>query len=222
MPEEDKAEMRSIIDEYHKHGKKYYNIIAKPGDPNKLRRLIDSYDAKLEVEVLMLEVFEWILKANDEPNNMTYFNDMAYETFAKINDIPEDGNGGYDFPDGSPTTPAMAMNYGWFNYSGFVSMQTHMLGEMAGNFGQADYCLRHNCRKAGDINKARDNYYKNSGRFLEYLSKFFTGFAEIESRIMDLANGKLTETLFNYDSERLQPGEGNKGVRSNSGIGVLP
>lgn len=214
MPESDKAVIRNIIDEYHKNGTKYYQLIYEPTTAEKVRRLMDNYDVTLEIEQLMFDCFEWLLKADAEPGNMNYFDEMAIKRFALEHDLPEDENGNFDFPDGSPVSPGMAMRYGWFGYEGFKSMQTQWLGDVAGNFGQANYSINYDCRKPGDIKQARNNYYKETGRFLEHLGKFYSTFEEIEHRIYHLAEGRLTEILFKNGAtkERLRIGEGVEGL----------
>lgn len=215
MGKPEKAFIEKEILRYKKHAEKYYKLLSsKRGDPVKLQKMMDKYEIKVVAERKLIRAMELIIKTDAEPGNLDLFDGLAMEKFCTINEIPKDEYGNYEFSDGQPVSPLMAMRAGWFNMEGFTSTQLQWLGDTAGNFGQADYCENYKCSKPGDLEKARIQFTNETGMFLEYLGEFFVHMETHAQAFEDLAYGKLTQILFEDEQSGQSGLSAGKGAES--------
>ncbi len=172
--EEEIAVMEQQLIEYDKYIEPYYKLLNKPGcSMGKLVKMFNEYTAEtsqlLDAEKTLIEWTRKVIRACEEPFDMNFFSIEALNQFGKLNECEKDEDGNYEFMGGQPVTPDMRMMFVWYNDDDIVQNTLEYLGELGGNFGEADYSKTYSCKNANQLRIARKDFTKDVGKFPELL-----------------------------------------------------
>ncbi len=198
--EEEIAVMERQLKDYDKYIDPYYKLLNKPGcSVIKLVKILNKYTAEtsqlLDAEKILIKWAKKVIRACEEPFDMNYFSIEALNQFGESNECEKDEDGNYEFMDGQPVTPNMCMMFVWYNNNDIMQNTLEYLGELGGNFGEADFSKTYSCKNANQLRTARKNFTKDVGKFLELLGDLLE-YGMINADIIEnYSKGKLVGNI---------------------------
>jgi len=195
--EDEKAEIQRQINEYDKYLEPYYDLLTTNGcNLSKLNILLDKYTPELPAEKILVEWSRKAIKAYKEPGDMENCTNMAIQRYVEDNKLELDEDGTCQFEDGHPVTPDMVMRFVWHNDDNIIENTCNYLGELAGNFGEAEFYIRYSCKTANQLRLARKDFNEVVGHFPKYLADAIRYAANNLDIIYAYSTGKLIGNLY--------------------------
>jgi len=195
--EEEKVEIQKSIDEFDEYLEPYSKLLSRSGcNLNKLNILLDKYTPVLPAEKILVEWSRKAIKAYKEPGDMENCTNMAVQRYIEDNELEVEEDGTCQFEDGHPVTPDMVMRFIWSNDDNMIEDTCQYLGELAGNFGEAEFYIRYPCKTANQLRLARKNFNEVVGYFPVYLGEAIRYAVENIDVIYAYSKGKLIGNLY--------------------------
>lgn len=192
IPDTDQAFGIKELELFKKHKQRYVDkVLSGHGDRLWLIGQIAKYKPKLKVEDMAITWLNEVLDAANEPNDLEDFNENAKVNYALMNEIDYEDI----YNDGQPVEILQTMRFVWFGCDGYMTSQTENLGDMAGNFGEIEFCHMYECRKPGELEESRQKFFKDWGMFPEKLTVVLAHGNDLSYELWNYIDNKLITIL---------------------------